>query len=279
MSEHPPIPGYELLRLLARNGHLSYLARQSSNGFLVHLHVANGSGDFGRLVADRLRQQAAILGTLDHPNILQSLEVGQAKDYGFFSALEYAGGGCLDDKLCAGAVSVPAAVSLARDIANALQYARKHDVSAHDLTPRSILLTEDGRVKLSEFRPLSEDRGGMFKAFTPRYAAPEEVMDSENGQRSTATDVYRVGAVLYALLSGEPPCGRGRDVNETLRHVLEHPPAPIRQTNKAVPTDVEAVCLRCLEKSPMLRYADPSDLVDIFNQLLTVTSDGQSQTG
>src|SRR5580704_13801453 len=113
MSEHPPVAGYELLRLLARNGHLIYLARQSSCGRLVHLNVVNSSGDFGRIVADGLRQQAAVLETLDHPNILRSVEAGGAQGYGFFSALEYAGGGCLADKIRSGPVNPTEAVCLA----------------------------------------------------------------------------------------------------------------------------------------------------------------------
>jgi hypothetical protein len=74
-----PIPGYELLRLLARNGHLVYLARQVHSGRLVDLNVVHSSGDFGRMVTDGLRQQAAPLLSLDHPNILQAWEIGEAQ--------------------------------------------------------------------------------------------------------------------------------------------------------------------------------------------------------
>jgi serine/threonine protein kinase len=91
--EQSPIPGYELVELQQRNGHLVYLARDTNDRRLVRLSVVNSAGDFGRMVADGLRQQAAVLATLDHPNILRTLEVGDADGRGFFSALEYAGGG------------------------------------------------------------------------------------------------------------------------------------------------------------------------------------------
>lgn len=71
----PPVPGYELLKLLGRNGHLIYLARQTSTGRLVHLRVVHSSGDFGRMIAEDLRQQAQVLAGLDHPNIARLVEV------------------------------------------------------------------------------------------------------------------------------------------------------------------------------------------------------------
>ena len=71
MSEHPPIPNYERMKLLGRNGHLTYLARQSSTGRLVRLNVVLSSGDFGQMVADKLRREAQLLATLHHPNIVQ----------------------------------------------------------------------------------------------------------------------------------------------------------------------------------------------------------------
>jgi serine/threonine-protein kinase len=270
MSEHPPIPGYELLRLRARNGHLIYLARQSSSGRLVHLNVVHGAGDFCRKVAVSLRRQAVLLATLDHPNILRPVEVGESQDDGFFSALEYTGGGCLADKIRSGPISPPEAVALARAIASAMQYARGQGAVAYDLTPGSVLLTEDGSVKLADFRSLGaggSDQPGA-KLFTPAYAAPEEVSDSNGVEQTPPTDVYRIGAVLYATLTGQPPVGRCKNVMETIRHVVEESPAPIRQRNATVPADLEALCMKCLEKSPTSRYSHPGGLVDALDQFV-----------
>jgi len=273
MSEHPPIPGYELLRLLGRNAHLIYLARQLSSGRFVHLNVVHSSGDFGRMVAGSLRQQAALLATLDHPNILQPVEVGEAQGYGFFSALEYAGGGCLADKIRSGPLMPVEAVSLARNIAGALRYARKQDAVVFDLTPRSVLLTEDELPKLGEFRPLRPERGDVIglRVFTPSYAAPEEVSDSERMEQSPGTDVYRIGAVLYAMLTGQPPFVGNGDRRGLLRQVVERSPAPLRQRNSAVSTDLEAICMKCLAKSPTSRYAEPENLTDILDQFLALS--------
>lgn len=271
VSEHPPIPGYELLRLLSRNGQLIYLARQSSSGRLVHLHVVHSSGDFGRMVADGLRQQAVLLGTLDHPNILRAMEVGEASDHDFFCALEYAEGGCLADKIRTGPLHPTEGASIARAIASALQYARERNVVQADLTPSSVFLTGDNLPKLANFRPAGAGRGNMLGArtFTPGYAAPEEVLDSEGVEPTPAADVYRVGAVLYAMVTGQPPFSQAGDLIGTIRDVLDQSPAPVRQRNPEVSADLEAVCMKCLEKQPMYRYAESGDLVDVFGKFLT----------
>jgi eukaryotic-like serine/threonine-protein kinase len=270
VSDHPPVPGYELLRLRGRNGHLVYLARQSSSGRLVHLNVVHSSGDFGRMVADGLRQQAALLATLYHPNILRPVEVGGLQDYGFFSALEYAEGGCLADRVQTGPLPSTEAAIMARAIAGALQYARSRNVVQADLTPGSVLLTGDNVPKVADFRPAGGGHGDRLGArvFTPGYVAPEEVTDSEGVGLTPATDVYRIGALLYAMLTGQPPFSPAGDPIRTIRQVLDRSPAPVLPRNSAVPAELEAVCVKCLEKQPAHRYAEPGDLVDVLGQFL-----------
>jgi serine/threonine protein kinase len=270
MSDHPPIPGYELLRLRGRNGHLVYLARQLSSGRLVHLNVVHSSGEFGQMVADGLRQHAALLATLDHPNILRCVEVGDAQDYGFFSALEHAEGGDLADKIRAGPLLSTEAVSIARAIADASHYARTRNVGQAGLCPGSVLLAKHNVPKLTDFRLTSAGLGSPIYRYlpSPNYGAPEEFSDSEEAALAPATDVYRVGAVLYAMLTGRPPFSFARDLIETIRRVRENSPAAVCQWNPAVPSDLEAICMKCLEKQPAMRYAEAGHLVHQFDAFL-----------
>ena len=222
------------------------------------------------MVADRLRQHAMLLGTLDHPNILRAVEVGDAPDHGFFCVVEHTEGGCLDDRIRSGPLEVHEGVFIARAIASALQYARQRNVVQVDLSPRSVLLTGDNSPKLADFRPAGAGRRkkGEGKAITPVYAAPEEVSEFEDVDPTPATDVYRIGALSYAMLTGEAPFSWAGDWSETIRHVLEQPPVPVRQRNPAASADLEAVCLKCLEKQPTHRYGGPGDLVDILGKFL-----------
>jgi eukaryotic-like serine/threonine-protein kinase len=269
VPEHPPIPGYELLRLLGRNGHLVYLARQSSSGCLVYLNVVHSGGDFGRMVADGLRQQAALLAALDHPNIVRSVGIGDAPGHGFFSALEYADGGCLADKIRTGPLASTEAASIARAVASALQYAWARNAVQVDLNPRSILLARDGVPKLANFRPTGPGQGNHAgTGFTPSYAAPEEVTTSEDRESTPGADVYRVGAVLYAMLTTRPPFAQAGDLTTVIRQVLEQVPAPVHQRNPAVPPDLAAVCMKCLEKQPRLRYAGLGELMEALGKFM-----------
>jgi serine/threonine-protein kinase len=268
VSKHLPIPGYELLKLLGYDGHCIYLARQSSSGRLVYLNVVHSSGEFGRQVAQRLRRHAALLATLDHPNILRPVEVGDAEGYGFFTALEYAEGGFLSDKVRNGPLPSTEAASIARAIASALEYARTRGVVQVDLGPRSVLLGRGNVAKLADFRPWDAGRANARIGTTPGYMAPEEVTDSKGAEPAPATDVYRVGAVLYEMLTGQTPVSGAGTMVGTIRQVVEQSPVPVRQWNPVVPPDLEACCMRCLEKQPAARYADVGELVNVLDNFL-----------
>jgi serine/threonine protein kinase len=159
---------------------------------------------------------------------------------------------------------------MARAIAGAMQYARSRDAVQADLTPRSVLLTGDNVPKVADFRPAGGGHGDRLEArpFTPGYVAPEEVTDSEGVGLTPATDVYRVGAVLYAMLTGQPPFSPAGGPIRTIRQVLERSTATVRPRNPAVPAELEAVCVKCLEKRPAHRYDEPGDLVHVLGQFV-----------
>jgi serine/threonine protein kinase len=260
LTEHPAIPGYVPVRLLFRNGAIVYLARQVSSGKLVALKVARGE------FAEKLRTDSALFLNLDHPNILRVFEIGEIEGC-VYVALEYINCRTLAHRLREGPLPVPLAVRLTRTLALTLGYVRNQRMIHLPLEPASILLTEENVLKLFDFQPtnLVEERDFQKRAAPkePAFAAPEDL----TGETlcSEAADVYRIGATMYAMLTGQPPFVG--DTNELVARILEQSPTPPRHLNAALSKEVEAVCLKCLEKWPEWRYASLPELADALRRL------------
>lgn len=247
--EQPPIPGYEPVRLLGVNLGAVYLARHSSTGALVALKVVR------REFAAHLRDLHTPLARLDHPNIIRVFGVGEFGD-NFFCALEYVER-TLADRLLEGPMSDVEVARLAQAVALALQYARDQGMIILHLTPKAVLLTDENVPKLLDFHP--SDTLGKWPAMvpSPAFMAPEEPSGI-----TTTTDVYRVGALMYIMLTGKPPFAVDGGMEATWRQVVDQTPEPPRQVNPRVGRDLEVVCMKCLAKRPEARYASLQELAD-----------------
>ena len=250
-SEQPPIPGYEPVRLLGMNLGAIYLARHSRSGTLVALKVSH------REFAAHFRDLHAPLARLDHPNIVRVLGMGEFEG-NFFCALEYVER-TLADRLLEGPLSGVEVARLAHAVGSALQYARDQGMIPLSLTPKSIVLTDENVPKLSNFCSM-ETFGKLPKLPSPALMPPEWV-SSGIGSASETTQVYRVGALMYEMLTARPPFAADYDV-ATLKRVLNDMPEPPRQINPKVGRDLEVVCMKCLAKPPEARYASLRELVD-----------------
>jgi tetratricopeptide (TPR) repeat protein len=141
-----------------------------------------------------------------------------------------------------------------------------------DLKPGNILLTADGTPKITDFglaRRL-EGTAGLTQSGapvgTPSYMAPEQAEGKSCDVGPTA-DTYALGAILYELLSGRPPF-RAETAAETLRQVVSQDPVPPSRLNAAVPRDLDTICLKCLRKQPVQRYASARELAEDLNRFL-----------
>jgi serine/threonine protein kinase len=275
-EEQPRVPGYEILRELAR-GSMSrvYEARQLAGDRLVAFKVMDPAFSFEKPVHDLLREVAEGVSRLQHPNILPTHECGEVGGRPFF-VMELVPGGSLVDRRDDGPMPVAAAAALVRALAGAMEAAHRQGIIHGNLKPSKVLLAADGTPRITGFligprqRRQDEDRnltaGGSRVLGTPRYMAPEQ-LGGNPAAMGPATDVYGLGLILYELLTGWLP-HRAVRLPDMIWEVLTQPPEPPRQLRPDVLPDLETICLTCLHKEPERRYPSAGTLAEELDRFL-----------
>jgi WD40 repeat protein len=267
----PTIEGYDILAELGRGGMgVVYKARQKGLDRIVALKMIRaGKGPDGE-ERKRFAAEARAVARLQHPNIVQIYEVGEADGQPFL-ALEFVDGASLAQRLDGTPWPARQAASLAEVVAQAMHHAHAQGVIHRDLKPSNILLAgpldappERCVPKVTDFGlartlDVAGETGTGTVLGTPSYMAPEQA-EARNGV-GPAADVYGLGALLYELLTGRPPF-RAEAPLQTLRQVVEAEPERPRRLNPQVPRDLETVCLKCLRKKPSKRYATALELAE-----------------
>jgi serine/threonine protein kinase len=281
----PQIPGFTLEAELGRGGMgVVYRARQHDLQRTVALKMILYADTAGEEQRRRFHQEARAVAQLQHPNIIQIHQVGEHDGHPYL-ALEFVDGGSLEKRLDGTPWPAHTAAEFVETLARAIEHCHRHNIIHRDLKPANILLVS-GRVvsgewsrpttdrspltthqpKISDFglaKHLDRDSGNTASGAilgTPSYMAPEQA-EGQSQLVTPATDVYALGVILYELLTGRPPF-KGVSRLDTLHQVRTREPVPPRQLQPKVPRDLETICLKCLRKEPLKRYATAEALAD-----------------
>jgi tRNA A-37 threonylcarbamoyl transferase component Bud32/tetratricopeptide (TPR) repeat protein len=262
---------YVLLNEIGRGGMgCVYRARQKRLNRIVALKrpLPGVAADEHRV--QRFRVEAEAVAALAHPNIIPVFESGECEGEPYFS-MGYVEGDSLNEVLRRRSVSPAQAARYVRKIALAIHHAHQRGVLHRDLKPANIIIDAADEPLVADFGIAQLLRGSEVDevtsvAGTANYMAPEQTQPG-NKQLSVATDVYALGGILYHLLAGCPPFD-GKSREEILWAAYYEEPVPPRVRNPALSRDLEAICLKALEKDPDKRYASAQALAEDLERFL-----------
>ncbi len=264
---------YQILEEIGRGGMgVIYRARQRHSRRIVALKRVLSCHADSQDTLMRFRRESQAAANLDHPNILPIYEVSETHDGLPFFSMKFAGGGSLLEAGPALRSEPRRAITLMAKVARAVQYAHDQGILHRDLKPGNILLDGSGEPLVSDFglakwlEPTGRETHTPTIFGTPGYIAPEQVNGSA-GNLPRAADVYSLGAVLFDLLTGQPPF-TGEHALKTIQQATEKPAPKLRTLAPGLDRDLETICAKSLEREPKARYQSAGELADDLERWL-----------
>jgi serine/threonine protein kinase len=265
LDEFPVPDGYEILKEIGRGGlAVVYKARQVSLNRIVALKIPRQ--DYNRDEnRERYRIEAAVLARLRHPNVVQIYGVGEVVGLPYI-IMEFLEGYPLYRILQEGQAKAQRPTArLLETLARALDYVHRQGVTHRCLSPRNIMLTPARIPIIIGFDLARSPKDGTDAIDgeeaimgVPLYMAPEQAQGKPRLTGPPA-DVFSLGVILYRMLTGSEPF-RGYTQMEVIQNVITKQPEPPGTINPEVHAQLDAICMKCLEKDPSKRYASAAQL-------------------
>ncbi|QEG40071.1 serine/threonine-protein kinase [Roseimaritima ulvae] len=263
---------YHLQSILGRGGMgVVYRAIQHPLQRVVAVKLIRSGMLASAAEVKRFFAEARAAAKLHHPNIVSVFHFGHRDGHHFFS-MEYVSGSDLARKIDDASLTPQQAARYVRDVARAIDYAHRRGVLHRDLKPANVLIDENDCIHITDFglaKQIDADSsltGSGVAVGTPSYMAPEQA-SGHSDRSGAASDIYSLGAILFATTTGRPPFS-GNTVMQTMMKVIHDEPPRLRSLLPDVPVDLETICMKCLEKEPHKRYASAAALADDLDRFL-----------
>jgi len=268
---------YKLIELLAEGqSGAVFRAIQQSLRREVALKILSPSAAEYTMYVERFLGEARATAKLNHPNIVQGIDVGSANGLHYF-AMELVEGGSARALLLKNNGGLPedTVLRIGYETADGLKAAHTAGIIHHDLKPDNLLLTREGHVKIADlgisqdFGRKSDDNGEFWAS--PHYAAPERVQGSPGDQRS---DIYSLGATLYELLAGQPPFNADKPRDILQMHV-QNPLPDLHSFRPDISVQTGALVRRMLAKNPDERVTNAQMVMDAIERIIAMRNQQQ----
>jgi tetratricopeptide (TPR) repeat protein len=260
------MPRYKILKQIGQGGMgVVYRAEDTVLHRIVAYKVLPTSVKEQPAVLENFLQEARIAASINHPNIVTIYDTGHDPAGEVFISMEFVDGLSLKELLDKmGALPLPQFLSIAKQICAGLGYAHGRRIIHRDIKPSNIMLSRDRMVKIMDFglAKIVNDAIGDRTSVkgTPLYMAPEQILGKEVDHQS---DLYSLGCTLYRMATGRLPFTKG---DLYYQHLHTRPQSP-KELNPKLPSAINAIIMRCLEKEKAKRYQQVGDVLADIEQV------------
>lgn len=265
---------YQLIRLLGSGGMGEvYLARNKNIEQFVAVKALHPKYANNPMVRARFKQEAVMLNSLNHPNIVKFLNFVE-NEYGVFLIMEYIDGCTLEDFITKknGLIVEEKAYPMFEEILNAFSYAHQHGIIHRDIKPSNIFLDKNGHIKIMDFgiaqiiSEVNEKTQGGMSMGTPAYMSPEQVYGQPLNQRS---DIYSLGVLFHQMLTGRAPYDSTTMTDQEIKsHVVNETLPRLKSYYPYISDGMQLVVDKATAKKQEDRYATCDEMFKAVKKVL-----------